>query len=302
MELRPPADDGERAVANALWNRLLPRRAHTLTDFLAWRDSCLDTFELYAWEEHALAGTVSLGIEAARPYPILRLVVEPDRRGHGIGGALFDAASAWACERDRHELETWIDDDQAGAIAFVRRRGFEMVNHDETLELDLRGYDPPRVEPPPGIQVVRWAERPDLARGIYDVACEAYVDIPGEEDLVMEPYEDWLAHDMQGPGDTPEAVFVALAGDEVVGYSKFSLTEALPTVAFHDLTGVKRPWRGRGIARALKAAQVAWAKEQGYEKLETRNEDRNIPIKRLNEEFGYEAGIGRGTYRGPVSS
>ena len=39
-------------------------------------------------------------------------------------------------------------------------------------------------------------------------------------------------------------------------------------MAVHDLTGVKRSWRGRGIARALKAAQIAWAMREGYERLD----------------------------------
>ena len=105
---------------------------------------------------------------------------------------------------------------------------------------------------------------------------------------------------MQGTGDKPEATFLALAGDEVVGYAKFSLTAAQPTTAHHDLTGVKRAWRGRGIARVLKATQIRWAKENGYEELRTRNDERNAPIRHLNREFGYEPTIGRIYLRGPL--
>ena len=88
---------------------------------------------------------------------------------------------------------------------------------------------------------------------------------------MVEPFEDWLAHDMQGgPATAPDATFIALAGDEVIGYAKFSLSPAAqPTTAHHDLTGVKRAWRGRGVARALKATQIAWAKANGYEELRT---------------------------------
>ena len=125
---------------------------------------------------------------------------------------------------------------------------------------------------------------------------------PGSEEDEYEPFEDWLAHDMGGPGDKPEATFVAFAGDEVVGYSKFSLIDAQPTVAFHDLTGVKRAWRGRGIASALKRTQMAWAKEHGYERLSTNNEERNEPIRRLNERHGYRPVPGRIFVRGPVES
>jgi hypothetical protein len=34
-----------------------------------------------------------------------------------------------------------------------------------------------------------------VARGLYDVACEALPDIPGAEDDAVEPFADWLAHE-----------------------------------------------------------------------------------------------------------
>ena len=117
----------------------------------------------------------------------------------------------------------------------------------------------------------------------------------------MEPFEDWLVHDMQGSGDRPEATFVAVARDEVIGYAKFSLTGAQPVTAHHDLTGVKRAWRGRGVARALKATQIGWAKANGFEELRTRNDERNAPIRHLNLEFGYRPAIGRIYVRGPLA-
>ena len=59
------------------------------------------------------------------------------------------------------------------------------------------------------------------------------------------------------------------------------------------MIGVKRAWRGRGIAGALKRAQIAWAKEPGYERIATANELRNEPIRRLNARLGYREGSGR---------
>jgi GNAT superfamily N-acetyltransferase len=136
---------------------------------------------------------------------------------------------------------------------------------------------------------------------MYEVACEAYPDVPGEGDALMEPFEDWLAHDMQGAGDRPDATFVAVAGHEVVGYAKFSLSRAQPRVAHHDMTGVKRTWRGRGVAGALKRAQIAWAKEEGFERLMTQNEVRNAPIRRLNARLGYRPAPGYVMMRGPIA-
>ena len=135
---------------------------------------------------------------------------------------------------------------------------------------------------------------------MYEVSLEAFPDIPGFEDDELESYEDWLAHDMQGSGDTPEATFVAVAGDDVVGYAKFALTAAQPTVAFHDISGVKRAWRGRGVARALKTAQIRWAIANGFTELRTRNEEQNEPIRHLNASLGYRPGIGRVYLVGPA--
>jgi GNAT superfamily N-acetyltransferase len=167
--------------------------------------------------------------------------------------------------------------------------------------LALEAIEAPAVDPPAGIEIVTWAERPGIERGLYEVYLEAEPDIPGEEGNEVSAFEAWLANDMQGASDSPEAVFVALAEDEVVGFAKFALSTAQPDVAFHDLTGVKRAWRGRGIAGALKRAQIAWAKERGYKKLVTNNEERNEPIRRLNERHGYRVEPGRVIMRTAIS-
>jgi len=64
---------------------------------------------------------------------------------------------------------------------------------------------------------------------------------------------------------------------------------------------VKRAWRGRGIAGALKRRQIAWAKENGFRRVVTNNEERNEPIRRLNERLGYEPALGRSLMRGPFA-
>ena len=92
---------------------------------------------------------------------------------------------------------------------------------------------------------------------------------------------------MRGDSDRPEATFIALVDGEVAGYAKLSLSSSDAKVAHHDMTGVRRAFRGRGIAGALKRAEIAWAKQAGYESLETTNEVRNEPIRRLNERHGY---------------
>jgi GNAT superfamily N-acetyltransferase len=223
-----------------------------------------------------------------------------EARGSGVGSALLGELSGWARGLGYAQLTGPVKEDDPTSLAWAARRGFVEVGRNSLLVLDLRAIEAPRVEPPDGIEIVTWAQRPGAERAMYEVAREAYPDVPGEDDAVMAPFEEWLSMDMQGAGDRPDATFLALADGEVVAYAKLSLSRARPAVAMHDMTGVRRAWRGRGVARALKAAEIAWAKESGYERLETQNEERNEPIRRLNERFGYVVTPGSVTVRGPL--
>ena len=66
--------------------------------------------------------------------------------------------------------------------------------------------------------------------------------------------------------------------------------------------GLGQVARGRGLATTLKRAQVAWAVEHGLETLETTNELRNAPMRRVNQKLGYTPAPGRIHLRGPVAS
>lgn len=265
--------------------------------------------ELRAWgaaveaEAHFLAkragvpvGAALASLEARRAahgVALATILVRPDERGRGTGSALLAEVSAWAAERRLSVLEGFVTEDDEKSLAWTARKGFTEVSRESRLALDLRAVEAPGADPPDGVEITTWAGRPALAEGIYAVACEAYPDVPGSDEEEMERFQDWLAHDMRGPNDRPEATFVALADGEVIGYAKFHFPAATPTVAAHDMTGVKREWRGRGIAGALKRTQIAWAKRAGYERLETLNELRNLPIRRLNEQYGYRQTPGR---------
>jgi mycothiol synthase len=302
IEIHPCADEAEERVTLEIYNAVWPRDALTINEVNSFKSSTRDYVDYLARVDGDVAGSGVGAIRPQRPDRVFALItVLAERRGRGVGSALYQAVSAWAAERALDRVETWVEEDDAGSLSYAERRGFAEIERNGRMVLELASVDEPAIEPPSGVEIVTWAERPELARGLYEVACETYPDIPGSEHERMEPFDDWLAHDMRGSGDLPEATFIALAGDEVVGYAKFSLTAARPTVAAHDLTGVKRAWRGRGIAAALKRAQIVWAKQQGYERLETGNEMRNEPIRRLNARLGYRPAPGQIFLLGPLA-
>ena len=297
--------DSDLELSLGIHNAVMPERAASVADVLSWREGVPERLELVAHVGREPAGEGLVAIEPhqrGRSAATLDVCVLPTRRLQGVGSTLYRELSAWAREHGCSTLEAWIEEVDADSLAFAARRGFAEIGRDSRLELDVTQIEAPIVEPPPGIEITTWAERPELARGMYEVALEAWPDIPGNEDDAVGLFEEWLANELGGAADRPEATFVALAGEVVVGYAKFHLTDARPTVAIHDITGVKRAWRNRGIARALKQAEIAWAKQAGYERLQTRNELRNEPIRRLNEQFGYRELPGMVFLRGPLES
>jgi mycothiol synthase len=297
-EIRPVDDDAAFAVAVELANAITPEQALTLDERRQIFAQLPRNRTFLAYEDGTPVGTSSGLIHPGSPHPNCRNLVLPEARGRGIGSALYAAVSSWAADEGAKLLEARANGADPAGIEFALHRGFEEVSREIEAVLGLEGIEPPAIAPPEGIRITPWSERPELARGLYEVYAEATPDIPGNEDEV-ETYDEWLALHMQGPGDRADATFVAVAGDKVVGFAKLSLTEAQPDVAYHDLTGVKRAWRGRGVARALKARQIAWAKSAGYKRLSANNEERNAPIRRLNERFGYRPGSALILFRGP---
>ncbi|TMK79900.1 MAG: GNAT family N-acetyltransferase [Actinobacteria bacterium] len=297
LEIRPCADDTDKEISLAIYNEVVPEEAVSLREVREFEAVQIETADFLAMLDGETVGAVAAGISHARPQTAQTfLTVLPEKRRQGIGSALYAEISAWARGRGATELQARIQEREQESIAFAERRGFRVLSRDTRLVLDLTDLAPAPVDPPQGIEIVRWADRPELARGLHEVTFEANPDVPGSEDWAGEPFEVW--EEMH----RPPLMFAAVAGDEVVGFAELFVTDARPGVATHMMIGVKREWRKQGIAGALKRAQIAWAKENGYEQMQTANELRNEPIRRLNEQLGYREAPGRVEVRGPLAA
>jgi GNAT superfamily N-acetyltransferase len=279
-----------------------PREEASVAIFVDWRRQAGEMVWLLAERDgETVGGGFALNGWHTPPHRAIGAsLVPPDHRGAGVGIAVLDALEGWAGDHGATELEGPVSEDDERSLAWASAHGYEEVGRNSRLVLDLTTIDQPDPTPPQGIEIVTWAERPELAAGMYEVAREAVPDIPGEEEDDIGTLDEWLARDMGGAGDDPRAVFVAVADGEVAGFAKLSLLKERADRAYHDLTGVKRTHRRRGIAAALKGTQIAWAKANGYTSLQTGNEVRNEPIRRLNEQYGYVLEPGVVIVRGAI--
>ncbi|MDX6479189.1 MAG: hypothetical protein QOG29_1776 [Gaiellaceae bacterium] len=297
--VRECAGDRDLALSTEIYNRVWPRAAFTAEETAAWRAGHDETLEALGELDGEIVGSAVAAIGSPRPDHVFTVItVLPAGRRRGVGTALYEAVSAWARERGRETLDTFAREDDPEGVEYALRHGFVEESREAGLELRLEGVEPPLVEPPEGVEIVTLAEHPELAQPLYDVGRESIADVPGAEDEVMRPLEDWVRHHLYGPG---KETWIAVAEDQPVGYAMLRLSQARPGHAIHAMTGVKRAWRGRGIASALKRAQIAWAIEHGLDLLDTTNEVRNTSMRRVNEKLGYIPAPGRIHLRGPLA-
>ena len=299
VEIRPCRTESELAASTEVYNRVWPRAAFTVEETAAWRAGNDETLEALGELDGEVVGSAVAAIGSPRPDHVFTLItVLPPARRHGVGTALYEAVSAWARERGLATLDTFAREEDPVGVDYALRRGFVEQSREAGLELRLEGIGAPAVEPPEGVEIVTLTERADLANPLYDVALESFPDIPGAEDDERRPLEHWVQHHLYAPG---HETWIAVAQDEPVGYAMLRISAARPGHAIHAMTGVKRAWRGRGIASALKRAQIAWAIEHRLDLLDTTNEVRNASMRRVNEKLGYTPAPGRIHLRGPLA-
>jgi mycothiol synthase len=226
--------------------------------------------------------------------------VLPAFRRRGVGTALLQEIRRHAHERGADDVWGRIRADDTGSLEFARRYGFEEVGRECDVVLDLAKVPPASAEPPPGITLVTFADRPDLIPTVFAVDNEVSVDVPAHRPHEPVTYERWAHQTIEGPGAFPEACFIALEGEEVVGYTALRRYGADSPEAENQLTAVRRPWRRRGIATALKRAQIEAARAAGIERISTTNDETNVGMRGVNKRLGYEPEPERVVVSGPA--
>jgi mycothiol synthase len=197
-------------------------------------------------------------------------VVRPDARHQGIGTALWrwnrDRLSAAAAADPRpgpREIRSYALDIEASDLALLADQGYVPIRYGFEMRRFLTGTLPSH--PLPDGLELRAVDQADH-RTIWEADSEAFRDHWGHR----EPTEGDFVARFAAPETKPELWSVAWDGDEVAGSVMTAIyaeeNEALGVRrGWLEHVSVRRPWRGRGLAKALCADAFRVLRDHGMD-------------------------------------
>lgn len=230
------------------------------------------------------------------------VVVHPEKRGNGVGRALYDALLRWSVEVKASRLISHIRENDQEGVAFAERRGYIKERHTFESVLDPFAFDNDKLfesikaVEQSGIRFVTLAEEPGEAseRKLHELYKVTHLDIPGfSGDFPW--FEEWKKWSIEQPGVRPEWIHIAKDGGRYVGVVTLQQNEQTQAM-YHEYTGVLREYRGRRIALALKMLGIQTARACAVPYLKTHNDSMNGPMLHINRDLiGFRAEPG--TYK-----
>jgi GNAT superfamily N-acetyltransferase len=224
-------------------------------------------------------------------------VVPPQYRQQGIGAALYDTVLAALAEHDPLSVRARYRSDSVESERFLAARGFVEDMRDWESRLNVSSFDPTpflaQAERATinGIRIVALAELiardPQHPARLYDLDMTLSADVPSPEPFTPISREQFAKWVFANPNLLPEGYFVALDGNHYVGSSALWKSQSTPQELYTGLTGVRREYRRKGIALALKLHAIDFARSYGTTVIKTWNESNNRGMLSINEALGF---------------
>jgi GNAT superfamily N-acetyltransferase len=224
------------------------------------------------------------------------ITVDERYRRQGAGSMLMRQLVHEATIHEATSLRMRVEGTDIAGLAFARHHGFgEQFRMVHSL-LRVADVDPLRAQitrgqaHSQGITLSTLATDlnadPHCLDRLRDIIDAVVADIPGGDTVPPLTRDDFRRAYVDDPAIVPEAYFLARLGERYVGISYLRRIER-PGAIEQALSGVRREYRSRGIARALKLQAIDYALRDGYEWVVASNHSTNPSMLELNRSLGF---------------
>ena len=222
----------------------------------------------------------------------LLLLSDPQWLKRGVGDLLLDRLMDDLAEAKAITVSCRQYASERELVELLKSRGFAETSRVLDLRFNVATADV-SLEQIEGVSISTFAEErardPRCVEKLYELTALLSQDDPARGPFAPPGYNArealmWL----EMPHVLPDALFIAKHGDDYVGVSDVSLFEAVPGGLTQGFTGVRREYRRRGLATALKVSGIIYAQSHGYQVIQTFNTPKQAAIRALNEKLGFE--------------
>jgi RNA polymerase sigma factor (sigma-70 family) len=129
---------------------------------------------------------------------------------------------------------------------------------------------------------------PRYLEKLYELTTRLKEDDPAR-DFFQPPsyYEREARLWLERPYVLEDAYFIARDGDDYIGVTDLNLLEEMPQSLSTGFTGVRREYRRQGVATALKAHAVQYARQHGFRTIRAFNRPEHSTLLALNKRLGF---------------
>ncbi|MFW6040313.1 MAG: GNAT family N-acetyltransferase [Thermoplasmatota archaeon] len=224
------------------------------------------------------------------------ILIHPDYQGIGYGLKFYQRILEELKEYDPVKLVCSAREDKERAIRFIKDRDFKETMKMWEAELKVNEFDFDEYSglqgklSEEGIVLTSLAElemNENNKKKLYELNEDIMEDVPMPDEYTRTDYERFIKRTFDHPEFFPEGYIIATKDDDFIGLSRHWLKDE-ENALFTGLTGVRRGYRGKGIATAMKVEAIKTAKENDIKKIKTMNETGNEDILHINKKMGFE--------------
>ena len=302
FSLQPVQDDDYEALA-ALRNLLYPQHPSSVKS-MQHGDKTRDKkilHQQWAWKKDSSILCSALYTQWEEIYHpqkfVIKIYVHPKQQGKGFGTICYDFLIDKLKPLDPLKITTQIYEPHQQSIHFFEKRGFKHTVTEKESSLDLTAYNPAEHKDKivrinkHGFRIITYSdfrkEDKNADYKVWEFEREVSPDMPWPDPIEIPEYDIYSKQVLHHPKFNSDAWFLALYEDRIAGLNNLWKSE-IPKGINNGLTGVRREYRRKGIATALKYNSLTWAKNQGYDWIRTDNADTNESMLSINIRAGFK--------------